>query len=361
MSHDSYRVIQWATGSVGQIGIRHFAATPGYELVGVYVTSEAKAGRDAGELAEMGPMGVVATTDIDEVLALDADCVHYAPLNADLDEMCRILRSGKSIVTPSGFTYPSALGQVVVDQLEEACRAGSSSLFGGGIHPGWGGELLPMTMARLCSRIDQVVVQEVADVAHHPSASMMFDNMGFGRDRDDLLADPSPMMRATGGIFEQTMTLLADGLAIPIDRFTTDIELAVAKRDLTVRVGTIARGSVAAFRYEWTTWSNDEPVIVLRSVYKMDDDLDPDWGLASNLTYTVEIHGEPSFTLNMAPSRKHPTGDEGYWGRIWTAMDAINAIPAVVQAAPGIHTHLDLPLVQPLNLHRPPGVEQRWT
>ena len=102
-NQESYRVIQWATGSIGQIAIRHFAGNPVYELVGAYVTSDAKHGVDAGEIAGIGALGVVCTTDKDAILALDADCVNYAPLYRDIDDMCAILRSGKNIVTPIGF------------------------------------------------------------------------------------------------------------------------------------------------------------------------------------------------------------------------------------------------------------------
>jgi 2,4-diaminopentanoate dehydrogenase len=70
MPDRTYRVIQWATGSIGQIAIRHFAANPAFDLVGAYVTSEAKAGKDAGELASTGPLGVTATRDVDDILAL---------------------------------------------------------------------------------------------------------------------------------------------------------------------------------------------------------------------------------------------------------------------------------------------------
>src|SRR3954447_369316 len=156
----TYRVIQWATGSIGQISIRHFAENPAFDLVGVYVTSEAKRGRDAGELADIAPLGVVATADIEEILALDAACVNYAPLYADVDDMARLLRSGKNIVTPVGFVYPKALDPQVVATLEAACAEGGTSLHGAGIHPGFSGDLLPMTVARLCSRVDQVIVQE---------------------------------------------------------------------------------------------------------------------------------------------------------------------------------------------------------
>ena len=345
-----YRVVQWATGSIGQISIRHFVENPAFDLVGVYVTSPDKVGHDAGLLAGIDPVGLIATNDIDEVLALDADCVNYAPLYADLADMGRILRSGKSIVTATGFVYPWALGDVAAD-LSTACAQGNASLFGAGIHPGFSGDLLPMTLARLCSRIDRITVQEVADLAPHPSAAMNFDGLGFGRDPDDARQSPSPLIHTMEGIFRESMLLLAKGLGIAVQRTTTAFDVAVAKRDLTVRSGAIARGTVAGMRHEWTTWSQDRPAIVYRSFWKMDDDLEPNWGYGT-IKYTVTIDGLPSMKASFEPTSKHPTGDEGYWGRIWTAMNAVNAIPAVCDAPPGIHTHLDLGLIQPPNLFR---------
>ena len=346
------RVIQWATGSIDQISIRHFADNPDFELAGVLVTSAEKDGKDAGELAGIPPLGIAATTSIDQILEIQADAVNYAPLYADVDDMARILRSGKNIVTPVGFVYPKALDAAVVEKLEAACQEGGTSLYGAGIHPGFSGDLLPLICSRLCTRIDQVIVQEVADLAPHPSHAMNFGGLGFGRDPDEARANPSPLIHTMEAIFKESMLLLADGLGVVVDEMTTAFDVAVAKRDLVVRSGEIPRGTVGGMRHEWITWSGGRPVIVFRSFWKMDDDLEPNWGYGS-VKYAVMIEGVPSMKLEFEPTSKHPTGDEGYWGRIWTAMNAINAIPAVIAAAPGIKTHLDLPLIQPPSLVRP--------
>jgi hypothetical protein len=352
MGAGPYRVIQWATGSIGQISIRHFAENPDFELVGVWVSSDSKSGTDAGVLAGIDPMGIAATTDVDALLALDADCVNYAPLYADVDVMARILRSGKNVVTPVGFVYPKALDPKVVAKLEAACEAGGTSLHGAGIHPGFSGDLLPMTVSRLCSRIDQIVVQEIADLAQHPSPKMNFEGLGFGRDPDEARTDHSPLIRTMEAIFRESMLLIADGLGITVEDMTTEFDVAVAKRDLTVRSGFIPKGTVAGMRHEWITWSAGKPVIVFRSFWKMDDDLDPNWDYGTN-KYSLLIEGEPSLRVDLAPTREHPTGDVGYWGRVWTAMNSVNAIPATVAATPGIKSHLDMPLVRPPSLFRP--------
>ncbi|MFB4187187.1 hypothetical protein, partial [Bacillus velezensis] len=153
----------------------------------------------------------------------------------------------------------------------------------------------------------------------HPSAKMNFEGLGFGRDPDDARANHSPLIATMESIFRESMLLIADGLGIPVDEMTTVFDVAVAKRDLTVRSGQIAKGTVAGMRHEWITWSQGKPAIVFRSFWKMDDDLDPNWGYGT-IKYSMMIEGEPSLKVELAPTKKHPTGDEGYWGRVWTAM-----------------------------------------
>src|SRR3989304_3096150 len=112
----AHRVIQWSTGNVGRYALRAILGHPELELAGVFVHSPAKAGRDAGELCGLPPVGVKATNDAEALLATDADCVCYTatadrrPFQA-VEDMCRILASGKDVVSSSvvGLVHPRAL------------------------------------------------------------------------------------------------------------------------------------------------------------------------------------------------------------------------------------------------------------
>nr|MDT0666602.1 hypothetical protein [Micromonospora sp. DSM 115978] len=145
------RVVQWATGKIGQISIRHFAANPVFELVGVYTTSADKDGVDAGLLAGIGPVGVAATRDKQALIALGADCVNYVPARVDLDDVEALLRSGKNVVTAVGNTFPPR-GDPATARLEAACQAGQVTFHGGGVHPGFAGDVFPLVASRLMSR-----------------------------------------------------------------------------------------------------------------------------------------------------------------------------------------------------------------
>ena len=191
------------------------------------VYSEAKAGRDVGEICGIGEIGVAATNDPDEIVALDADCVLYMPQGemnpmGALDDICRLLASGKNVVSTAvtGLIYPRSIGDEVVERLEAACAEGQTSFHGTGIEPGWAAEVLPLTMSGLFQRIDSLLVQELMDYSTYDSADMLFDIMGFGKPPDEPMPMADP---ALGGVtFSAPLMLLADGLGATIDDFVFD-------------------------------------------------------------------------------------------------------------------------------------------
>jgi hypothetical protein len=137
----TYRVIQWSTGNVGRHALRCIARHPDLELVGLLVHSPDKAGLDAGEIAGIEPTGVIASNDIDEILALDADCVSYTA-TGDLrpgeavNDMVRILQSGKNVVSSSvvSLIYPPHVHPNVLKKLAD----GGSVVLHLGYRPGLG-------------------------------------------------------------------------------------------------------------------------------------------------------------------------------------------------------------------------------
>src|SRR5246500_338228 len=145
------RVIQWATGGVGKAAIEGVLNHPQLDLVGCWVHSSSKSGRDVGDILGAEPMGVTATSSVDDILALDADCVMYSPLVADDEEVCAILRSGKNVVTPIGWVYPDRT-HPKVKAIDEAAIAGGVTLHGSGIHPGGITEKFPSWCPRCPQR-----------------------------------------------------------------------------------------------------------------------------------------------------------------------------------------------------------------
>ena len=130
----NYRVVQWSTGNVGKLALHGIISHPDLELVGLWVHSPDKVGRDAGELVGLPATGVKATNDVDALLALEPDCVSYTatgdmrPSEA-IDDMCRILASGANVVATSvvPLVFPPAADESVVARLQEACEQGGTT------------------------------------------------------------------------------------------------------------------------------------------------------------------------------------------------------------------------------------------
>jgi hypothetical protein len=340
------RTVQWATGTVGRHAAIAVHRHPDLELVGAYVYSEAKAGRDVGEICGMGDIGVTATSDPDEIVALDADCVLYMPQGemnpmGALDDICRLLASGKNVVSTAvtAFIYPRSCDRHVVDRLEAACAQGGTSFHGTGIEPGWAAEVLPLTMSGLFGRIDSLVVQELLDYSTYDSAAMLFDIMGFGKKPDQPVPMSDPA--AIGAIFRAPLMLLADGLAARIDDFECHREVAPADEAFDVKAGRIEAGTVAAQRFGYSAIIGGRRALTVEHITRLGDDQAPDWPAGRGWKVTVE--GSPSMVLQ---SRIATHGeDETDQGCLGTAMHAVHAIVPVCAAAPGIRTFLDLPIV----------------
>jgi 2,4-diaminopentanoate dehydrogenase len=350
MPDKTYRIIQWMTGDVGQVGVRHFADNPVFDLVAVLVHSEDKVGKDAGAIAGIEPIGVAATGDVESIIATDADCVFYTPIIMDVDTVCRLLQSGKNVVTTSGFFHPSPDFRDDGERIRAACLDGGTSFHAGGIHPGYAGDILPLTLARVASRVDKVVVEEVVNVLTDAPLDHI-DWLGFGKEKDTFLSEPTIL--GFGKIFfAQSMYMIADGLGVAIDEVTSGLHAAVATEDIPHDLGVIPRGTVAAQHHEWTGWANGRPLIVFHAKYTTTtgDKLDPawDWGKTQ---YRIVIEGEPDTELTLAGVER-PDGTMTHPGYGWTAMGAINAIPDVCDAPPGWVNHFDLGLIKPRGLVR---------
>jgi len=339
----AYKVIQWATGNVGRAAIEGVLSHPELELVGAWVHSEAKAGRDVGQLCGTDPLGIHATNDVDALLATEADCVIYSPIMAQTAEVVRILESGKNVVTPLGWFFPFEMHDVT--RVEAACRKGSVSLHGTGIHPGGITERFPLVVSGLSREIRHVRAEEFSDIRTYDAEFVVKELMLFGKPPEE--ARRSPMLRTLGHGFQQSIDMVAKGLGMTLDpEKNATQEMAVATAPIDTPIGVIEAGTVAAQRFTWQGTVRGEPVITVRVNWLMGEEhLDPAWRLDGE-RFEVEVTGDPPVRLTF--EGLHPesleSGVERNAGIVATAMHCVSAVPAVCAAAPGIRTYLDLPM-----------------
>lgn len=358
-----YRVIQWATGSVGRESLRAILIHPQLELAGVFVYSPDKAGVDAGELCGADPVGVAASNDIDAILACDADCVMYAPRHADVDEVCAILRSGKNVAaTPFLFHRKSSYSNDQ-DKIEAACQEGQSSLHGTGIHPGFLGMVLPIALSGMSRTIDHIRVEERADWSFYDSPRITFDNMRFGYPPEQATLEANPFARFTADIFGQQVWMLAETLGADIEDVRCEHQLATAPAARDIRAGRLEPGTVSGQRFSWSGIQGEKTLIEIEVLWTVGGFYPEDWPKPKD-GWTISIEGDPSFRthfVTMATLGKRDVSIDDHVqaaGSTTTAMQPVNSIPAICEAEPGWRTSAELGLVSAGIGFRHPSVWQ---
>jgi 2,4-diaminopentanoate dehydrogenase len=336
----SYRVVQWATGNIGTRALRSVIEHPALDLAGVWVHSPDKAGRDAGVLCGLDPNGVVATNDIEDVMALGADCVLYMPRALDADEVCRLLASGANVVTTRGeFHHPPSMDAALRDRVDAACAQGGTSIHSTGSSPGFISEAVPIVLTSIQRRLDGLTIDEFADLSQRDSPDLLFNIMGFGK--RPAAFDERRLSHGRVS-FGPSLRLVADALGLPLDDVEASGEVAVASRTVEIAAGTLEAGTVAAQRLSVAGMRDGRPLLRFRTHWYCTTQLDPAWDMSAT-GWRVTVEGDTPLDVDLrfpVPLERMAAVSPGY-----TAHRAVNAVPVVCAAAPGIRTTVDLPQV----------------
>ena len=335
-----YRVVQWATGNIGTRSLRSVIEHPTLDLAGLWVHSPAKAGRDAGDLCGLDDTGVVATGDIEDIIGLGADCVLYMPRALDADEVCRLLASGANVVTTRGeFHHPPSMDLDLRARVEAACADGGTSIHSTGSSPGFITEALPLVVTSLQRRLDGLTIDEFADLSRRPSPDLLFGIMGFGK--APTAFDERRLSHGRTS-FGPSLRLLAERLGLPLDDIEAGGEVALASRTVEIAAGTLEAGTVAAQRLTVAGMRDGRPLLRFRAHWYCTTELEPAWDLAAT-GWRVTVEGDAPLDIDLrfaVPIERMGDVSPGY-----TAHRAVNAVPVVCAAPPGIRTTVDLPQV----------------
>jgi len=330
--------VQWTTGNVAANAVRAVLAHPDLELIGAYAWSAGKAGRDVGELVGLDPVGIVATGDVDELIALRPDVVLYMPLLWDVDHMVRLLDAGINVISTANFITGRSYGEDQMRRLHEAAEAGGASLYGTGINPGLA-SAIALTVSGGVRDLERISIWEAADCSVYESAET-WDALGFGRPPDTPgLAEGA---KARQLVFQDAVEMMAAALGVELDEVAHRLDLGLATDDVDLGWMQLPEGTVCGQRGVWTGTYHGRPLIEIGLTWWLTDRMAPDFTSGGH-GHVIEVVGTPSFRVESEIVRP-PTLDRiASTGE--TAHAAVNAVGAVVAARPGLVTVADLPLV----------------
>ena len=343
-----YKVVQWATGGMGKNCLRALIDHPAMELVGVYVYGADKAGKDAGDLARRAPTGVMATRDVEEILALDADVVVHAarlapPYGSHDADILRLLASGKNVISINGYSQPQHWGGERLRALQSACQQGGSSLLGAGLNPGFAGEQLAVVATSVCTQVDHIEVIESVDCRPVRVPAYVFDILGFGA--DPATVDPNDPAwgpsSSLNGMYTEVLATMASHLRMPLERVVTEHRVFAAASDLQIGAGVIPAGRISHFNWRWHgIVAGSQRLTMSIHWYMEPTHLDE----AQPPLWRIHVAGQPGVRIALDLEKRagdtSPTSAE----QIAVAGSVINSIPLVCAAPPGVMTR---PLATP--------------
>lgn len=339
------RVVVRGTGTIGTAGLRLVIEHPELELVGLLVHGRDKIGKDAGDVAGTAKTGVIATDDVDAILALRPDCLAHFGNSAMREEavnaeMIPFLQRGINVVTTSQMDVfqPRHGRQEYVAPIARACEEGGASIFSSGTEPGFCTTGFPLNLLSIGGRVDEVRVAEIANLSEYGGV----DNLklyGFG---EPLGNEPPIFTSPIGQAWHaSTVRCFADYMGVELEEVTSTWETAALDFHIEPLFGHIPAGMTVATRWRMVGYSGGKPFITYTKLERLHDDAAPDWEKGSvgtadnNVFWRAEIIGEPSYTSEIGVSLVPSVA--------MTPAHPVNAIPVVCDAPPGILDPMRMP------------------
>jgi hypothetical protein len=320
------RVAIVGLGAIGREVLKAVQARPGLELVAVADPAAALLGRDAGEVAGVGPVGVKIVASAEEAFAGEVDVALVLTASGVADVMPIVeaasLRGVDVISTCEDLSYADLSAPELARKLDARARAGGITVLGTGVNPGFVMDRLPLTLAAACVRVDAVRVERVVDAAKRRGP--LRAKVGADLTVAEFEAGVAARRLGHRGLPE-SCALVGLGLGMTFEEVRSTIGPVVTSAE-NPRAG-IEPGRVAGLR---------QSAVGLRGGRELVR-LDLEMSVAAPEPHDrIVIEGDPPLDVLV---RGGTHGDRG------TIGTTLSAIPAVIVSGPGLKTVLDLALL----------------
>jgi 4-hydroxy-tetrahydrodipicolinate reductase len=264
------------------------------------------------------------------------------PRIIDVEDVVSLAESGTNIVTTclEFLDDGRLLPPEDRDRIADACSRGHASIFATGSSPGFIDEILPHALLVLQRRVDSFFIEEYANLSLRDSPHMLFEQIGFGK----------AMPPADDGPWESRLevaphlAVVADAARLAIEEWVNLYEVAAARETTKVLAGEVEAGTIGAVRRVVAGRIDGRDVVRMTYCWYITDDLEPAWNVAPT-GWRVRVRGDAPMDLDLP--FPIPLDDLAEFTPAYTANPAVNAVPFVCVARPGILSTYDLPPITP--------------
>lgn len=333
-SPDPIPVVVLGCGQMGS-GIARLALTKqGLALVGVYGKRKERAGMDVGQAIGLNrQLGVSLSADLTAMLeqtrpriAIQATC---SRLPEAWEEIITLVRHGVHVISiAEEMAYPEASAPQVARELRRLAIKHAVAILGTGINPGFVLDLLVITLTGVCADIQSITAKRVNDLSPYGPSVLRAQGVGLSPESFAKGIADGNVVGHFG--FAQSIYMIATSLGWKIDSIRETRTPIVSQVQRETPFVTVEPGQVAGCLHTAVAYRQNTPVITLIHPQQIHPNLE---GVETG--DTIEIVGTPHIRFSGCPEIP---GGQG------TTALAVNMIPRVLAAAPGLHTMADLPV-----------------
>ncbi len=326
---NTIRVIQYGLGPIGSAMVRHIVERPGLELVGGVDIDPAKSGKDIGEVAGLGRrLGLPVHAKLAQVLAkAPADVVvHTTSSYIDVfkPQVLEILEAGLDIVsTAEELSFPWLAHAEDGATIDKAAKRAGKTVLGTGINPGFLMDTLPLCLTALCQRVDRIEIARIQNASLRRGPFQA--KIGSGMTVKEFQAKMEGGRMGHVGLPE-SVAMVFETLGKKLVRYESAVEPVVTDKRVKTEFFEVEPGRVRGLKQVARGYADAGEFLTLTFIAALDLEPEAD---------TVKITGKP----NLEATLKGTNGDIG------TVAIVVNAIRRVKEAAPGLLTMRDIPLV----------------
>jgi 4-hydroxy-tetrahydrodipicolinate reductase len=320
--------VHFGLGPIGAAIAQDIAGRPGFKIVGGIDNDPAKVGRDVGDVAGLkGRIGIRVEKDASRLKKMKADVVILctsSSMKAVTPQLEAILGAKVAAVsTCEELSYPTYTNVRHAAKIDKWAKKAKVAVLGTGVNPGFVMDSLPIALTGACQRVDRITVTRVQDARNRRLPFQQKIGAGLTTEQFQKRVEDGSIKHVG---FTESIAMIADSLGWTLDRISDKVEAKIAQVTISSEYLAVDPGYVCGIVQEGVGYRKKEPVIRLyMEAY-----------LGAPETYdAIEIDGSPRLSVKIS---------SGVHGDIGTAALVVNAIPKVLEAAPGLHTMLDMPL-----------------
>jgi hypothetical protein len=323
------KVMHFGLGPIGAAILRQVAVRPGFKIVGAVDIDPAKVGRDVGDVVGLSKrVGAKVSSEAAKALkAAKPDVVMLctsSSIKTILPLIETILKAKIPIVsTTEELSYPGYTHIRQARLIHAMAKKAKVAVLGTGVNPGFAMDALPIALSAVCERVDRVVVQRVQDARIRRLPFQQKIGAGLTTEQFQKKVDDGSVRHV--GLTE-SIAMIADAMGWTLDRITDQIQPKLATVTISSEYLAVDPGYVAGIIQDGIGYRRGEAVIKLHMEAYLG---------APETFDSVDIEGSPNLSMKI---------NGGIHGDVATASIAVNSIPKVLQASPGLHTMRDLPL-----------------